>query len=49
MMYFVWDWKLTHARKTVYEIKLGTLDVDEADKEWVLRPYQRTAKKRDFM
>lgn len=39
----------SHMHATVYEIKLGTLDVDEADKEWVLRPYQRTAKKRDFM
>ncbi|CAG8470964.1 9641_t:CDS:2 [Ambispora gerdemannii] len=31
----------------VYEIKLGTVDLKDADTEWVLRPYQRTAKKRD--
>ncbi|KAG9292847.1 hypothetical protein G9A89_016209 [Geosiphon pyriformis] len=31
----------------VYEIKLGTVDLKDADVEWVLRPYQRTAKKRD--
>lgn len=30
----------------VYQIKLGTVDVTEADDEWVLRPYMRTAKKR---
>ncbi|KAL1923171.1 uncharacterized protein VTP21DRAFT_9547 [Calcarisporiella thermophila] len=30
----------------LYEIKLGTVDIVEADTEWVLRPYQRTAKKR---
>ncbi|OZJ02466.1 U3 small nucleolar ribonucleoprotein IMP4 [Bifiguratus adelaidae] len=29
----------------VYEIKLGTVDIAEADTEWVLRPYQRTARK----
>ncbi|KAJ3056142.1 snoRNA-binding rRNA-processing protein imp4 [Rhizophlyctis rosea] len=33
----------------LYEIKLGTVDVTEADTEWVYRPYQRTAKKRDFL
>lgn len=32
-----------------YEIKLGTVDVPEADTEWVYRPYHRTAKKRDFL
>jgi U3 small nucleolar ribonucleoprotein protein IMP4 len=31
----------------LYQIKLGTVDLSEADTEWVLRPYQRTAKKRD--
>jgi U3 small nucleolar ribonucleoprotein protein IMP4 len=29
-----------------YEIKLGTIELDQADTEWVFRPYQRTAKKR---
>ncbi|RGB33165.1 anticodon-binding protein [Rhizophagus diaphanus] len=33
----------------VYEIKLGTVDLKEADTEWVLRPYQRTARKRDHL
>ncbi|KAI8866992.1 Brix-domain-containing protein [Ramicandelaber brevisporus] len=30
-----------------YEIRLGTVDNADADVEWVLRPYMRTAKKRD--
>ncbi|RUS18604.1 anticodon-binding protein, partial [Endogone sp. FLAS-F59071] len=29
----------------LYEIKLGTVDLTDADTEWVLRPYQRTARK----
>jgi len=29
-----------------YEIRQGTIEQSEADVEWVLRPYQRTAKKR---
>jgi len=29
-----------------YEIRQGTLEQKEADQEWVLRPYQRTAAKR---
>ncbi|CAD6576185.1 MAG: snoRNA-binding rRNA-processing protein imp4 [Cyphobasidiales sp. Tagirdzhanova-0007] len=29
-----------------YEIRQGTIEQTEADVEWVLRPYQRTAKKR---
>ncbi|CAG8455336.1 10092_t:CDS:2 [Paraglomus occultum] len=33
----------------LYEIKLGTVDLKVADTEWVLRPYQRTAKKRDHL
>ncbi|KAI8929345.1 anticodon-binding protein [Entophlyctis helioformis] len=33
----------------LYEIKLGTVDIKEADTEWVFRPYQRTAKKREFL
>ncbi|KAJ3200404.1 snoRNA-binding rRNA-processing protein imp4 [Clydaea vesicula] len=32
-----------------YEIKLGTVDIAEADTEWVFRPYHRTAKKREFL
>ncbi|KAI9230710.1 MAG: anticodon-binding protein [Piptocephalis tieghemiana] len=32
-----------------YEIKLGTVDLPDADTEWVLRPYHRTAKKRDVL
>jgi U3 small nucleolar ribonucleoprotein protein IMP4 len=34
---------------TAYQIKLGTVDITEADTEWVYRPYQRTAKKRDML
>ncbi|ORY34957.1 putative rRNA primary transcript binding protein [Naematelia encephala] len=30
-----------------YEIKQGTIDQTEADVEWLLRPYMRTAKKRN--
>ncbi|CAI2165314.1 1249_t:CDS:2 [Funneliformis geosporum] len=33
----------------LYEIRLGTVDLKDADIEWVLRPYQRTAKKRDHL
>lgn len=29
-----------------YEIRQGTIEQKEADQEWVLRPYQRTARKR---
>ena len=30
----------------LYQIKLGTVDMAEAENEWVLRPYMNTAKKR---
>ncbi len=33
----------------LYEIKLGTVDITEADIEWTFRPYHRTAKKREFL
>ncbi|KAH6571998.1 hypothetical protein BASA62_003612 [Batrachochytrium salamandrivorans] len=33
----------------LYEIKQGTVDIKEADTEWVFRPYQRTAKKRNVL
>ncbi|KAL7753881.1 snoRNA-binding rRNA-processing protein imp4 [Sorochytrium milnesiophthora] len=33
----------------VYEIRLGTVDIADADVEWVLRPYHRTAKKREML
>lgn len=32
-----------------YEIKLGTVDMDDADSEWSLRPYMNTARKRDML
>lgn len=32
-----------------YEIKRGTLDDSHAETEWVYRPYQRTARKRDLL
>jgi hypothetical protein len=34
---------------TAYEIRLGTVDQTEADVEWLLRPYQRTARKRNYI
>jgi len=33
----------------LYQIKLGTIDMDEAESEWVLRPYMNTAKKRRIL
>ena len=33
----------------IYEIKLGTVEISQADSEWVSRPYQNTAKKRDML
>mmetsp|Transcript_38087 Transcript_38087/g.92647 ORF Transcript_38087/g.92647 Transcript_38087/m.92647 type:complete len:297 (-) Transcript_38087:487-1377(-) len=33
----------------LYQIRLGTLDQTEADNEYVLRPYQNTAKKRQLL
>ncbi len=33
----------------LYQIKLGTVDISEADNEWVLRPYLNTAKKRNTL
>lgn len=30
----------------LYQLRLGTIDQDEADNEWVLRPHMRTAKRR---
>ncbi|RKP23415.1 anticodon-binding protein [Syncephalis pseudoplumigaleata] len=32
-----------------YEIRLGTVDIPDADVEWILRPYHRTAKKREML
>lgn len=33
----------------LYEIKLGTVDMAEAESEWSLRPYMNTSKKRDLL
>ncbi|KAI9224897.1 anticodon-binding protein [Blastocladiella britannica] len=33
----------------LYEIKAGTVDMKEADVEWALRPYHRTARKREML
>jgi len=33
----------------LYQLKLGTVDMTEAENEWVLRPYMNTAKKRKAM
>ncbi|KAG8384406.1 hypothetical protein BUALT_Bualt04G0114700 [Buddleja alternifolia] len=31
------------------KVKLGTMDQDEAQTEWVIRPYMNTSKKRNFL
>lgn len=33
----------------LYLIRLGTLDQEEADVEWALRPFMRTARKRQAL
>lgn len=33
----------------LYKIRLGTLDQEEAENEWVIHPYTNTAKKRTFL
>lgn len=33
----------------LYDIKLGTLDMADAESEWKLRPYMNTSKKRDYL
>jgi U3 small nucleolar ribonucleoprotein protein IMP4 len=33
----------------LYQIKLGTVEMQDAEKEWVLRPYMRTAGKKDVL
>lgn len=33
----------------LYQIKLGTVDIKEADNEFVLRPYMNSARTRDFL
>jgi hypothetical protein len=33
----------------LFQIKLGTMDQDEAQTEWVIRPYMNTTKKRKFL
>jgi U3 small nucleolar ribonucleoprotein protein IMP4 len=33
----------------LYQIKLGTVEMSEADTEWVLRPYMNTARKRQAL
>ena len=33
----------------LYQIKLGTVEIEEAEREWVLRPFMNTAKKRNFL
>ena len=32
-----------------YQIVLGTVDIMDAQKEWVLRPYMNSAKKRNYL
>ena len=33
----------------LYQLKLGTIEQTEVDNEWVLRPYQNSAKRRKIM
>jgi len=33
----------------LYQIKLGTMDMNNADDEWVLRPYINSAKRKDYL
>jgi len=33
----------------LYKIRLGTLEMDEAENEWVLRPYINSAKKKNYL
>ena len=33
----------------LYQIKLGTIEMAEAENEWVLRPYMNTAYKRQAL
>lgn len=33
----------------LYSIKLGTIDMSDAESEWSLRSYMNTTKKRDFI
>jgi U3 small nucleolar ribonucleoprotein protein IMP4 len=32
-----------------YQITLGTVDIQDAQKEWVIRPYINTAKKNNVL
>jgi hypothetical protein len=36
-------------RCAAYQVKLGTADQTDADTEWVLKPFMRTAKKRKYL
>jgi len=33
----------------LYKIRLGTIEMEEADNEWVLRAYQNTTRKRNYL
>ena len=33
----------------LYQIKLGTIEMTDCENEWVLRPYQNSAKRRKLM
>lgn len=33
----------------LYQIKLGTVEMEQAEKEWVIRPYMNSAKKKDYL
>jgi len=33
----------------VFQVKLGTVEMEEADNEWVYRPYMNTAKRKNYL
>jgi len=33
----------------LYQLRLGTVDMDQADNEWVLKPYLNTAKRKQYL
>lgn len=50
LCYYLLSWlQLTHNLPLAYEIRQGTIEQTEAEREWVLSHYTRTAKKRNAM
>jgi U3 small nucleolar ribonucleoprotein protein IMP4 len=42
-------WPSANEVKTAYEIRQGTIEQTEAEREWVLAHYARTSKKRSLL